>query len=167
MKSFRTCRQAKERNNKLYSLPQTIQHTESKCKVITMDFIHPLPWTKKENSSILNVFCKWSKMIRIIPTKTNSTAPEFAVKFEEHVYYNHGMSSKIKSEREARAEIREFASVSHLRLVFLSLSSDVSLKNVNNIPWHGHNKHLRFGSTVCMVSVHTRGNRRSSRFHRF
>ena len=66
-----------------------------------MDFVIPLPETPKGNSGILNVVCKLSKMIRLIPIKSNISAPEVAIKFKEHVYRNHGLPSKIISDRDS------------------------------------------------------------------
>ena len=40
-------------------------------------------------------------MIRIIAIKANITAPEVAMKFEEHVYCNHGLISDIISDRDS------------------------------------------------------------------
>ncbi len=66
-----------------------------------MDFIPLLPETKNGNSGILNVFCKLSKMIRIIPVKSNVTALEVAIKFKQYAYSNHGLPSKIISDRDS------------------------------------------------------------------
>lgn len=101
VKSCRTCQQIKSRNHKPFGLLQPIEPPETKWDVITMDFITPLPETKNGNSGILNVVCKLSKMIRIIPIKSNITAPETAMKFKEHVYRSHGFPSKIISDRDS------------------------------------------------------------------
>ncbi len=66
-----------------------------------MDFIIILPQTKNGNGRILNVVCKLSKMILILSIKEDITAPEVAMKFQEHVYRNHGLSFKIISDRDS------------------------------------------------------------------
>ena len=63
-------------------------------------FYHTVPVTRKGNSGILTVVCKLSKMIRLIPTKNDITAPEVALKFKEHIYRNHGLPEKIISDRD-------------------------------------------------------------------
>ena len=68
-------------------------------EVITMDFVLPLPTTKNTNSDMLNVFNNLSKMIHIIPIKSNITAPELAMKFKEHIYRNHSLPNKIILDR--------------------------------------------------------------------
>ncbi len=99
VKGCRTCQQIKARNRKAFGLLQPIEPPESKWEVITMDFVTPLPETENGNSGVLNVVCKLSKMIRIIPIKHDISAPEVAMKFKEHVYRNHGIPNKIISDR--------------------------------------------------------------------
>ena len=65
-----------------------------------MDFVLPLPRKNNDNSGILNAVDKLSKMIRILPIKSNIAAPELAMKFKEHVYKNHSLPKKIISERD-------------------------------------------------------------------
>ena len=101
VKSCRTCQQTKARNHKPFGLLQPIEPPSTKWEVITMDFVLPLPETKNGYSGILNVVCKLSKMIRIIPIKSTISAPEVAIKFKEHVYRHHGLPSKIISDRDS------------------------------------------------------------------
>ena len=101
IKNCRTCQQTKARNHKPYGLLLPIEPPKSKWEVIAMDFVVPLPETKNGKSWILNIVCKLSKMISIIPIKSNITAPEVARKFKEHVYRSHGLSSKIISDRDS------------------------------------------------------------------
>ncbi len=65
-----------------------------------MDFITPLPKTKRGNTGILNVVDKLSKMIRSIPIPEKSDAVQIAQLFKEHVYRNHGLPKKIISDRD-------------------------------------------------------------------
>ena len=76
IKSCRTCQQMKAHNRKPYGLPEPIKPPESKWEAVTMDFVIPLPETAKGNSCILNVVRKLSKMIRIIPIKSNKSLHE-------------------------------------------------------------------------------------------
>ncbi len=62
-----------------------------------MYFILPLSETKNSNIGIPTVVHNLSKMIRIIPIKSNITAPEVAMKFNEHVYRNHRSSTTISA----------------------------------------------------------------------
>lgn len=66
-----------------------------------MDFIVPLPRTKNGNDGILNLVDELSKMIRLVPIVKVICAPSVAHKFKDHIYRNHGLSSKIKSDRDS------------------------------------------------------------------
>ena len=101
VKSCRICQQTKARNHKPFGLLQPIEPPSNKWEVITMDFVIPLPETKNGNSGILNVVCKLSKMIRIIPIHYNINATAVAMKFKEHIYRNHGLPTKIISDRDS------------------------------------------------------------------
>ena len=95
-----TCQQTKSRNHKPFGFLKPINPPETKWQVITMDFIVPLPKTKNGFTGIMNVVCKLSKMIRLIPISHTITAPETAMKFKEVVYRSHGLPQKIISDRD-------------------------------------------------------------------
>ena len=96
----RTCQQTKSRNHKPFGFLKPIDPPETKWQVITMDFITPLPETKKGHSAIMTIVCKLSKMIRLIPMTHTISAPETAQKFKEVIYRNHGLPQKIISDRD-------------------------------------------------------------------
>lgn len=100
VKSCRICQQTKARNHRPYGLLQPIDPPDTKWTTITMDFITPLPQTKQGHNGILNVVDKLSKMIRSIPIPKNSDAVTIAKLFKEHIYRNHGLPSKIISDRD-------------------------------------------------------------------
>ena len=100
VRSCQICQQIKSRNHKPFGFLQPIDPPETKWQVVTMDFIVPLPKTKNGNSGIMNVVCKLSKMIRLIPITEDINAPKVAQKFKEHVYRSHGLPSKIISDRD-------------------------------------------------------------------
>ena len=73
--------------------------SESKWSVIAMDFIGPLPETKKGNRHILYVVDKLSKMLRVITLPDNYDAIIVAKTFMENVYRSHGLHDKITWDR--------------------------------------------------------------------
>lgn len=99
--SCRTCQKTKSRNHKPFGFLKPIEPPMTKWETVTMDFILPLPRTKNGNEGILNLVDKLSKMIRLIPIDINISAPEVAYKFKQHVYRNHGLPSKIISDRDS------------------------------------------------------------------
>ena len=101
VKGCRICQQTKSRNHKPFGFLQPIAPPSTKWRIITMDFITPLPKTSRGHTGILNVVCKLSKMIRLIPLEQNSDAPYIAMRFKEHIYRNHGLPDKIISDRDS------------------------------------------------------------------
>ena len=70
--SCRTYQQTEAHKHKPYGSLQPIKPPESKWEVVTMGFVIPLPETAKGKSGILNVVCKFSKMIRAIQSNQTS-----------------------------------------------------------------------------------------------
>lgn len=96
-----TCRQTKARIHKPFGLVQPIDHPTRKLEVIALDFVLTLPETRSDKCAILNVVCKFSKMIRITPIKSNISAPGSSIKFKNHIYRNHRLPMKIISDRDS------------------------------------------------------------------
>jgi hypothetical protein len=69
---------------------------------ITMDFITQLPRTKSGYDSIAVVVDKLSKMVHLIPTHTNVTAPQFAMQFIKEIVRLHGVPRHIISDRDSK-----------------------------------------------------------------
>ena len=101
IRSCQKYQQIKARNHKTYKILHPTEPPKSKWDVITMDFVLPLPETKNRNGGIVNVVCKLSKMIRITSIQSNITAREVVMKFEEHIYRNHGLPLRIVSDRDS------------------------------------------------------------------
>ena len=71
-------------------------------EVITLDFIGPLPETKRGHSALLNVGDKFSKMGHFVATTKHVTAEQTARLLLRHVVKHHGLPSAIVSDRDAR-----------------------------------------------------------------
>ena len=100
IKSCKTKEQIKARSHKPYGLLQPIEPPKSKREVVNMDLVLPLPETENENSGMLNVVDKLSKMMRIIAIKSNINPPEVAIKFKDYIYRNNGLPNKVISDRD-------------------------------------------------------------------
>ena len=101
VRTCKVCQMTKSQNQRPFGFLQPINPPETKWQVITMDFITPLPTTKNGKTGILNVVCKLSKMIRLISLPKNTDAHTVARLFKQHVYRNHGLPSKIISDRDS------------------------------------------------------------------
>lgn len=75
-------------------------NSDTKWKIISMNFLGPLPETKTMLTCIMIVIRKLSKMIRIMPTRHDTTDFEIANLFKIHVYSHHGVPDKIISGRD-------------------------------------------------------------------
>jgi hypothetical protein len=71
-------------------------------ETITMDFITQLPRTKSGYDSIAVIVDKLSKMVHLIPTHTNVTAPQFAKLFVKEIVRLHGVPKHIISDRDSK-----------------------------------------------------------------
>jgi hypothetical protein len=72
-------------------------------EVINMDFVTGLPRTVREVDAILTFTDRFSKMVHLVPMDfANSTAPQVARLYFDHVWRLHGCSQKIISDRDPR-----------------------------------------------------------------
>jgi hypothetical protein len=67
-----------------------------------MDWITGLPCTAAGHDAIMVVIDRLSKLIHLIPTVTNATAPDVANLFINHVVKLHGFPSEIDSDRDVK-----------------------------------------------------------------
>jgi hypothetical protein len=67
-----------------------------------MDFVGPLPMTKKGHDYLFNVVDKTTNMLRIIPTTKDVDGPGCARLFFRHVFRHHGIPLAIISDRDGR-----------------------------------------------------------------
>ncbi len=110
-------------------------------------FVLPLPETKNGNSGILNVVCKLSKMIRITPIKSIITTPKVATKYKEHIYRNHGLPSKIISDRNSLFMSKFW------KALFKSLGTTLAPSNAYHPQTDGQSEIANRSSTSCSVQV--------------
>jgi len=67
-----------------------------------MDFITDLPLTAANHCMILVVVDRFSKMVKLVPVTTDSSAPAVAELFFRFVVCNHGLPRDIVSDRDPR-----------------------------------------------------------------
>jgi len=101
VRSCQECQRTKASNQKPFGLLRPLEPPTTKWTHITMDFVTPLPTTKNGAVGILVVVDRLSKMLRIIPTPPNLTAPITAKLFKDHIYRHHGLPSVIISDRDS------------------------------------------------------------------
>ena len=94
-----TCAATKPSLQKPAGLLQPLPIPEKPWRMITVDFVGPLPRTPDYFNYILVVVDKFSKMAHFIPTTTNVTAEETARLLLDHVVRLHGLPEAMVSDR--------------------------------------------------------------------
>ena len=69
---------------------------------ISMDFITGLPTTSRGNNSIMVVVDRMSKMVHLLPTTQNVTAPGVAQLYQDRIFALHGVPDDIISDRDTK-----------------------------------------------------------------
>ena len=101
VKSCDVCQRSKSRTTKPKGLLQPLAPPERKWSQITMDFITPLPRTKKGHSALYVVVDRLSKLAHFIPTHHDIDAPRTAQLYIQYVYRYHGLPDIIISDRDS------------------------------------------------------------------
>lgn len=102
VQSCSQCQRNKASNQLPSGLLQPIPTPERRWDTVTIDFIGPLPLTKKGNNSIITIVDKTTKMVHFISTTTSATAPVVASLFIDNVVRLHGLPTTIISDRDVR-----------------------------------------------------------------
>lgn len=96
------CQSNKASNQKPAGLLHSLPIPTRRWEQVSMDFVGPLPATKRGNDFILVVVDKLSKMVHLIPCRTTITAKQVASLFWREIIRLHGMPSSIVSDRDPR-----------------------------------------------------------------
>ena len=67
---------------------------------VSMDFITPLPLTSRGHNGIFVVVDRHTKMLRLAPTKPESSAVAAAQLYHDHVYRSHGLPNDVICDRD-------------------------------------------------------------------
>jgi len=118
-----TCQRTKAPNHKPFGLLQPLEPPSGKWTHITMDFVTPLPKTRKGNTGMFVVVDRLSKLLRIIPYERDPNAVETAKLFFENIYRHHGLPSVIISDRDPVFMSKFWKSLFHTLKTKISPSS--------------------------------------------
>jgi Chromo (CHRromatin Organisation MOdifier) domain len=88
-----------------------------------MDFLGPLPHSKKGNNMILVIVDRLTKMAHFIPTKHSITARGTAELFVQHVFVRHGLPDSIVSDRDPRFTANFWNALARILQVTLKMST--------------------------------------------
>src|ERR1700748_3212669 len=102
VKGCEKCARAKSSPPLPAGLLQPLPIPHRPWEVICLDFVGPLPQTRKGKSMVLTVIDKFSKMAHLIATEKTVKAPETAKLLLEHVVRLHSLPTAIVSDRDPR-----------------------------------------------------------------
>lgn len=97
-----SCQKNKKSNLAPAGLMQSLPVPERRWDVVTMDFMTQLPTTAAGNDAIVVFVDKLSKLVHIVPCKSNITAPQTAHLYLNHVVRHHGLARVIISDRDPK-----------------------------------------------------------------
>src|ERR1700761_6766507 len=97
-----TCAAIKPSQRKPAGLLQPLPIPHRPWETFSLDFVGPLPKTKRFHDSILVVVDKFGKRMHLIPTTVNVTAAQSAKLLIDHVVKYHGLPQSIISDRDPR-----------------------------------------------------------------
>ena len=69
---------------------------------VSIDFVGPLPVTKRGFNSFMSVICNLTCMCHLVPCKTTDTASDVARRFLRDVVRLHGLPETLVSDRDVR-----------------------------------------------------------------
>ena len=96
--SCQKCQEMKTRHQQTGGLLQPLPIPRD----ISVGFIMELPKTTTGINAILTVVDRATKMVHLVPTTTEVTAPEVAELFRDFIWKHHGIPRSIVSDRDAR-----------------------------------------------------------------
>ena len=117
-----TCQRIKPSQRSPQGLLRPLPIPLKKWQQISMDFVGPLPSSDQFNC-ILVVIDRLSKMAHFVPTTVDTSAPDVARLFLDHVYRIHGMPTSIVTDRDARFTSKFWRSLLTLLGTKLSFST--------------------------------------------
>jgi hypothetical protein len=96
------CATNKARNQKLPGPLHPLPIPQRRWDQVTIDFVMPLPRTRKGHNGLMTMVDKYSKMLHVAPCTDNITAQGTAAIFFEQVVRHHGLPASIVSDRDTR-----------------------------------------------------------------
>jgi hypothetical protein len=100
--SCQKCQEMKTRHQQTGGLLQPLPIPRGKWQDVSVDFIMELPKTDRGINAIMTVVDRATKMVHLVPTTTEVTAPEVAELFRDFIWKYHGIPRSIVSDRDAR-----------------------------------------------------------------
>ncbi len=101
VKGCQKCQESKPSNQKPLGFLHPVEPSVEPWTDISMDFVTPLPKTRKSNAGILVVVDKLTKMAHTIPIPEHYDAPFIASLLHKNIHRYHGPPSSIVCDRDS------------------------------------------------------------------
>lgn len=124
--SCKTCQRSKPPNQKPYGLLNPLPVASQPWEAIGIDFVGPLPLSKDrdgEYDSVTVIIDLLSRMVHLVPSRTNYTTKDVAELVFAEVYKHHGLPRAIISDRDVLFTSNFWTRLNKLIGVQLKLSS--------------------------------------------
>ncbi|MCO5578620.1 hypothetical protein L7F22_032464 [Adiantum nelumboides] len=102
VKACHSCQTMKASRQLPQGLLQPLPIPNEHWKSISMDFIVTLPKSSKDNTQILVIVDRFSKMANFIPCRITASAPDIASLFIQHIFRIRGLPKSIVSDRDPK-----------------------------------------------------------------
>lgn len=117
------CQHNKDSRVKPFGIPQPLELPERRWGSISMDFITHLPVTASGFDCITTFVDRFSKRVRLIPSKSSDTAEDVAKCFFNHIFRLHGLPDSVVSDRDRKFTSRFWSSLMGLCGIKLKMST--------------------------------------------
>ena len=121
------CQSINTPRHKPYGSLQPLPVPERPWKEISLDWIVSLPLSRtgtgEEFNSILVIVDRYTKIARFLPTRSDTTAPEFAELFHREIELKYSAPTGIVSDRDSKITSKFWAEVCYHALVKRRLST--------------------------------------------
>lgn len=106
-----TCQTNKDGRVKPLGIPQPLELPDRRWGSISMDFVTHLPPTDRGYDCITTFVDRFSKRVRLIPSKCSDTAEDVAKCFFDNIFKIHGLPDSIVSDRDPKFTSRFWSSL--------------------------------------------------------
>lgn len=95
-----TCQRSKGSNLRPAGKLMPLSIPPRRWDSVSMDFIMEMPMTKNGYSAVLVFVDRLTKMVHLVPTRTDVTAEETAKLYVDNVFKHHGLQKYFVSDRD-------------------------------------------------------------------
>ena len=147
VRSCASCQCKKASNQKPGGLLQSLPVPDGPWSSISVDFVTGLPLTARGLDSIMVCVDRFTKMVHMVATRKDLTAPQCALLMFQHVIKHHGVPKDIVSDRDKLFTSAYWKELCQL----LGTQQLLCLDRLGDVPW-GYSSTTRAFRTIITTS---------------